>query len=422
MNPMVTLPWLAVSLIAVVIAIQVTIVGRYVALLKAARPGRRPPGRPLPKAAIVLSVRGADPRLDAVLAGLACQDYPEYLVSIVVDSRHDPAWPIIRAMADRAKPGMFVVAVLRSRLETCSLKCAALAQALENLPADVTAVALIDGDTVPHPSWLADLVAALDEPGVGAATGNRWYVPREPAFGGIVRHYWNAGAVVQVWLNGIPWAGSLAIRRETLVATGIIRSLRHSLADDGAIGRRLGMHRLAVRFVPEAMMANDEHISRGAFADWLVRQLLAARSTRSGWAVVVAHAVTMMLCLTLPVVAFIGAAAGRDAVGVVLSATAAAAYWGWCVVASSMIDRAVRAIVIRQGADRQLGGAPALRHRLAAVIDAHLIHVAALIRASLCTRVRWRGIEYEIVDSERVRMISYAAFTQDLVDTGASLT
>lgn len=415
-------PWLALAVVAGVVVVQSLIVRRYVGLLASARPGRATGVRPLPRAAVVLSVRGADPRLAAVLEGLLDQEYPDYRVSIVVDSRDDPAWPIVAAAAAQARPGMVAVDVLHARLETCSLKCAALAQAVEALPADVAAVAFVDGDTVPHRSWLGDLVTALDEPGVGAATGNRWYVPREPTFGAIVRHSWNAGAVVQVWFNGIPWAGSLAVRRETLLATGIVDSWRRSLSVDGTVGRRLKARRLAVRFVPEALMANDEHIARGAFAEWLVRQLVAARSTRGGWGVVLMHAGIMLVCQVLPLVALFVAASRRDVAGAAIACAALVTYWAGCVGAASAIDRAARGVARRQGQELPAAAPLGAWRRLAATIDAHLVYFVALARASFCRKVRWRGIEYEISDCESVRMVSYATFGAGGGDSGASIT
>src|SRR4051812_17447528 len=45
-----------------------------------------PPKGPLPRAAVLLSVRGADPSLGPCLEGLLDLDYPGYAVRITVDS------------------------------------------------------------------------------------------------------------------------------------------------------------------------------------------------------------------------------------------------------------------------------------------------------------------------------------------------
>ena len=46
-----------------------------------------------PKAAVVLCLRGTDPFLEDCLRAVLNQDYPQYEIRIVVDSRQDPAWP-----------------------------------------------------------------------------------------------------------------------------------------------------------------------------------------------------------------------------------------------------------------------------------------------------------------------------------------
>ena len=74
-------------------------------------------------------------------------------------------------------------------------------------------VALLDADTIPHRTWLRELVAPLADPRVGAATGNRWYMPAEAGWAGLVRYLWNAAAVVQMYCYGIAWGGTLALKR-----------------------------------------------------------------------------------------------------------------------------------------------------------------------------------------------------------------
>src|SRR5262249_33172047 len=49
----------------------------------------------LPPAAVILALRGADPSLVGCLTGLLRQDYPHYVVRIVIDSREDPAWNVV---------------------------------------------------------------------------------------------------------------------------------------------------------------------------------------------------------------------------------------------------------------------------------------------------------------------------------------
>jgi hypothetical protein len=55
-------------------------------------------------------------------------------------------------------------------------------------------------------------------------------------------------------------------------------------------------------------------------------------------------------------------------------------------------------------------------------VDAHVTHLTALWHASWCRTVQWRGIHYEILAPEEVRMLSYERFTSRLVKPGTSIT
>jgi len=414
--------WTLCAVVVAIVLIQTLIVGRYVELLREASPGGLGDDGPLPRAAIVLSLRGADPSLAGVLRSLLDQDHPHYLVAVILDSTDDPAHEIVVAAAASAPPGRLTVDILRNPPQTCSLKCSALAQVVESLPDDVEHVAFIDGDTHPYRSWLRDLVVRLDRPEVGAVTGNRWYAPAVAGHGSLTRHFWNAGAVVQVWFNGIPWAGSLALRRETIRAAGIIPSWRKSLSVDGTVGRCLSRQGKIVHFVPESMMLNDEEVERPAFQTWLVRQLVAARSTNTGWSVVLCHAGLMGLCLAAPPLLAVAALGRGDWSAACGSVAALTLYWTGCLNAAAMIDRGVRGVATRQGDPPTRPPAVPLVRRLCGVVDAHLTHLTALWHASWCRTVQWRGTRYEILAAEEVRMLSYERFSSRLVKPGTSIT
>ncbi|MDB9335702.1 glycosyltransferase, partial [Nodularia spumigena] len=53
------------------------------------------PDEQLPKTAVILCLRGADPFLPNCIEALLNQDYPEYDLKLIVDSPQDPAWQIV---------------------------------------------------------------------------------------------------------------------------------------------------------------------------------------------------------------------------------------------------------------------------------------------------------------------------------------
>src|SRR4029079_10346362 len=84
------------------------------------------PDAKLPKAAVIMTLRGADPFLDRTLQGLTQLDYPRYDIRIVVDHKDDPAWDMVhRIIAERGCKNV-KVEELRDRLTTCSLRMSSL--------------------------------------------------------------------------------------------------------------------------------------------------------------------------------------------------------------------------------------------------------------------------------------------------------
>ena len=87
----------------------------------------------MPKAAVLLALRGADPFLRQTLAGLLAQDYPDYQLVIVVDHAQDDACRLIEEVQSTDRSGRIRMAVLGQRLPSCSLKNSALIQAVNGL-------------------------------------------------------------------------------------------------------------------------------------------------------------------------------------------------------------------------------------------------------------------------------------------------
>jgi len=175
-----------------------------------------------PPVAVVLPLRGRDPFLTTTLAGLLGQDYPDYTVHVIIDSYQDPVWEDLQPWLAKTPASRLCVQLLEQPSESCSLKAGALVQVIERLAPRFEVLAFLDADVTPHATWLSDLVAPLSDETVGAVTGQRWYAVSSGEWGTLTRFLWNVGAVVQIWLNGIVWAGSLAMRRQTIDEIGLV--------------------------------------------------------------------------------------------------------------------------------------------------------------------------------------------------------
>lgn len=358
----------------------------------------------LPRAAVLLPVRGADPSLRDCLVGLLDQDYPAYDVYVVVDSPDDPAWDIVAQLRHDRPSDHLHVGLLHAPKATCSLKVSALLQAIGDLPPDCQVIALIDADVVPHPGWLRALVAPLADPRVGATCGVRWYDPGDARWGTLVRAHWNAAACTQMDAFAIPWGGSMALRSNVFRSQAFRETWAAALCDDTgacAVLRRFG---LRLETVPAVTMMNGETIGlRSCFA-FVRRQLLSARLYHPAWPIILAVGLTAgltflaapgLLVAALLVGAWPAAACAGLAVAVHLG-------FGATVIA---LDGRVRRLVQGRPA------APAVSVKgLAALLLTQVVYLAGLVSAVLLRRVDWRGVTYEVAGPWDVRLLEYRPY------------
>ncbi|MCA9174514.1 MAG: glycosyltransferase family 2 protein [Planctomycetales bacterium] len=403
--------YIILAVVIVLVVCQTAAVSAFVwQLLRFRRDPAAPPPQdaPLPKAAVILSLRGPDPYLHVTLQALQELDYPDYEIHMIVDSESDPVWEDIRRALGTNESNV-VTKVLRNPAPTCSLKCSALAQAVRELGDDIEVVAFVDGDAVPHRDWLRDLVAPLSEPGVGVVTGNRWFVPRNVNWGTLVRYFWNVGAVVQVWLNGIVWAGSMAMRRDVIDRIGLLDAWGRALSVDATICRQLRKHNLRVQFAPGVMMANREDIGLKKFVGWVQRQLVAAKSCGPNWRIVALHALSLTGSQLAAFIMLLAALLTGNANAVVVALCAIVAYWSSAAISTLATEFAVRR-VLRGNMDQASWPRAAWVAFVPALALTHIAYPYALLGAYSQRRVSWRGVDYVIRGVNDVEMCGYQPY------------
>lgn len=362
-----------------------------------------------PKAAVIVAIRGSDPCLFDNLSRLLVQKYSDYTMFIILDSQQDEAWDEVQRFA-RLGAGRVRVQILDDLPSRCSLKCASLAQAIENLDSSFEVVAFIDTDAPAHSTWLSELVAPLENDSVGVTTGNRWYTPESANWGSLVRYLWNAGAVVQVWLNGIIWAGSMAMRRDFLLNTGIVEQWKKNLSVDGAVVQRLRAVKSKPVFVPTVIMPNEEDTSIGDFVLWSKRQIVAAHSSGASWVLVLLHVCSLAFCsFAPPVLILIGMAMANVQV-VLLGCAVYLFYWSTAVVSALLIEFQMQKILRKNGNPKSEMRWTRLLKLWPAVILTHWVYFAAFAKAMFSTCVSWRGVEYKLLPEGGVVMGSYQPF------------
>lgn len=360
----------------------------------------------LPRVAVVLPLRGADPFLDRCLRGLLQQDYPQYDIRIIVDSVEDPAWSLVQRVLGEYDAGHVTVSALRDRRETCSLKMSSLIEAVADLDETYEVFAIVDADVIPHSTWLRDLVSPFTDPDVGATTGIRWFMPQEPNSGSLVRYVWNAAAVAQMHAFGIGFGGSLAVRACLFRDTNLLEQWSRILFEDTFTTsevRALG-HKL--QFVPEATMVNRESIDLLACIRFISRQILNARLYHSSWPAIVTFAVFDTLSiLGVVVLGAVAVITGDVTSGSLLSAGLATYALGMSALLFSE-ERHVRRLVWERGEPLT----PWSWRLLWAGAMVHMVYPISMFMAIRAREVEWRGVTYRVYAPREVSLVEYRPY------------
>lgn len=399
------------SLVFLLVAQGILVAGFVVALW-------RLPRRPLladeacPPAAVILCLRGMDPFLPRCLAAIAQQDYPRFEVRVVVDRQGDPAWSAVeRAIADHPSCAM-TVTPLEARQETCSLKCSSLVQAATDIGDRVQFLAQLDADTIPHRSWLRELATALADEHIGAATGNRWYMPEDADWGSLVRYLWNAAAVVQMYWYRIAWGGTLAVKTSVIREAKLLERWSHALCEDTMLYTQLRPVGQRIAFVPSLMMINRESCDLPGFAAWVSRQLLTARLYHPGWPAVVAHGVGITLGLAAAVILLGAALLLGDLKTAALLGAGIVGYEVATALLLAPMEVAVRRLAKRRGEPvAWLSGVKGVR-LLVALVVTQVVYPVTLATACLARRIAWRAAQYRIGGPWKIRLIADPPFAE----------
>jgi len=366
-----------------------------------------------PPAAVILCLRGGDPFLSKCIAGLLTQDYPNYEVRFMVDSESDPAMPILKSTIAEHSFARYKIETLASPRLTCSLKCSSLVQAINGLDDSTLFLAQLDADTIPQRSWLRELATALAPADVGAATGNRWYMPERCSQGAMIRYVWNAAAVVQMYWYSIAWGGTLAIKLDSIKRAGLIDRWSRSLCEDTMLRQQLGSIGERIAFVPSLMMVNREDCTVGSFLPWVTRQLLTAKLYHPFWLAVAGHGISSALVLVwgwgfclASLIEGDFATAGQVGLAMVIFQTCLTLMIPW-------IESAVSKMLRSRGEETSWQRDLSWPQFFWFVCATQWVYTWALLSCLFLRSVDWRGIRYDVAGSWEIKMLGYRPFANE---------
>ncbi|MBE9007250.1 glycosyltransferase family 2 protein [Fortiea sp. LEGE XX443] len=364
----------------------------------------------LPKTAVILCLRGADPFLPDCLRSLLYQNYPRYDLKLVVDSIEDPAWQIAHNTINELGATNVEITPLKIVRNSCSLKCSSLIQAVSELDESYEVVALVDADTVVHPNWLRELVTPLNNPKVGATTGNRWYVPTGKYWGTLVRYIWNVSALVQMFLYGIPWGGTLAIKTSVLRQTGLPDKWGKAFSEDTMIRSILDQHQLRVKFVPSLIMLNREECDLPSLRYWFQRQLLSYRLYHPLWVAVAADAFFTILLPNLLLVVFLVALLIGDGDSANFALSWYVSYMLALVMLILFLELAVQPEIRAQGQHVTRLSAAMITKIAIALPFTQWVYGLAMLASFQMPTVHWRGVTYQVKGPWNIHLLEYRPY------------
>lgn len=372
-------------------------------------------GAYLPRAAVLLPVRGMDGGFDENVRAILSQEYPRYRLVVIPDRADDPA-------------GVRVLALARERLQVpvelvvadaagMGGKVNALRTAMARLASEDEVVVFADADIRPGPAWLRQLVQPLADVTVGASTGFRWYIPPRPTFWSLVRSEWNAVSA-NVLFDGrrnYTWGGSSAIRVEHLPRLRLEERWREVLSDDLVVTEAVRSAGLRIAYAPAALVATVEDADRAACVEWCLRQM-------------------MMATLYLPVVRRYAAAAFAVFDGAVLLGILSVAlvpFLGWAYLLPAALFLATLPATVAKASMRRrafLSASPSAARlwnvsparAAAAALAVPWLMLWGLARTRRQTTIRWRGRTYDVRDPRHVRLTETAPVPADSPGTSTA--
>lgn len=363
-----------------------------------------------PRAGILLSLRGGDDELPEALGSLLNQDYPDFELHIVVDSRQDPAWHIVDEVVTKSGKQNVFVSTLSERPKTCSPHCASLAQAARQADS-CEILALVDGDVVAPRQWLRTLVAGLQSESVGMVHGNRWYQVSQPGLGSAVRYCWNSAAVIVMHLFGFPWGGSCAMRRADMLNAGVIDAWLTTLNQDNPARVKIRLYGKRIKFLPELMILNRDAVALPVCMEFLKRQMLWSKlySPPRRWVYLLIHGWSV-LAIEAMAVALLGyGLIARDWQLVLTNAAGLGALALAIVLGLARNEKTVRNALAFRG---EIIPAPTWRELFVLIpktIATQAVYAIVLYKATFCRRLRWRNVEYEIAGPWETRVVEETA-------------
>ncbi len=221
----------------------------------------------MPRALVILPCKGTDLTIETNMLSLRAQNYPDYDIIAVVDSKDDVA-------VDHIKAADLKYLIADKRFDKCSGKIKNILTAFEKYGRSdrYKVYVVVDADVTASPDWLSSLVRPLSDSRFGVSTTYPYFNPVCGTWSKI-KNVWNfvGLGMMESERTRFVWGGSMAFRKE-LVTKELTRSMGTAVADDIEIHRACRRAGLGVYYVRKRIAFVNVRENFASFIEWANRQ------------------------------------------------------------------------------------------------------------------------------------------------------
>jgi len=217
-----------------------------------------------PKVLVMLPCKGRDLTLSDNILSLKNQDYKNFMLVGIVDTKEDEA-------VKELEQNMVDYIISKNVCSECSGKVKAIATAYEEFKGyDIYVI--VDSDVEARKDWLSKLIAPLADESIGISTTFPIFAPKS-GFWSKVKMVWGfvGDGMMESDLTRFGWGGSLAFRADLLEGKDYER-FRESVSDDLAITKSAKERKLGIAYVKERIAKVNSNDSFKTFKEWANRQ------------------------------------------------------------------------------------------------------------------------------------------------------
>jgi ceramide glucosyltransferase len=358
------------------------------------------PGFYAPRVAVLCPCKGMEPGLERNLSSLTEFERQNYEIFFILASGSDPARSVVERIAKNSKVKTHLV--VAGSPSNSGEKVNNLRVAAEQLPPEFEVLVFADSDGRPGKNWLHHLVAPLEDARIGATSTLRWIIPNRNNLPTALLAAWNAPLVTMLSEKGknFCWGGGTAIRRSLFEQSGVTHDWRNSVSDDYSLTRALERSNRSIVFIPECLTPCYAQTDFHGLLEFTNRQILITRVYASRvWAP--AAATHFLYCATLLLGAVLMLSDFLEQRPAFHIATLT-----FLPVLLSSIRSSIRLIGVTEAlpAGRsQIMGQAWIYILLTTIIP--FLYSLNFVNSLLTRKIRWRGLEYELIGPEQTRII-----------------